>query len=82
MKFVIFAALLAIASAAVGDACADDSECEAGEVCGASSECEAAPAEEAEEEIEAVAFECTMDGYVGLVQELMNVLLVGLSLLK
>merc|ERR1711881_203038 len=91
MKFALFAVFVIGAKATVGDACADDSECsaDAGETCDTDlAECVAAAddASDADDsgddavKVDAdTGMNCSMDGYVGLVQKLMTVALSGMG---
>merc|ERR1712167_320028 len=88
MKFALFAVFVIGAKAMVGDACSEDADCENDgvEQCNASSECENIPADDSGDDAVKVdadtGMNCSMDGYVGLVQKLMTVALSGLSILK
>ena len=95
MKFALFAIFALTAQALEGDACAEDAECDtgAGETCDLNLyECVAAAPEASDDDSDdsaggitvdpATGMECTMDGYVALVQSLMTVALSGLSILK
>ena len=86
MRFALVLTLLGVIYAEIGDPCANDGECEDGEVCGDNSECAAAPADDnagpTNARISPTGFVCNMDGYVSLVDDLFEVALAGLSILR
>ena len=75
--------LLGVTYAAVGDSCADDTECGAGEECNLNNnECVEDTTPEDTTRISPTGFRCGMDGYVNLVANGMEVALAGLSILR